>query len=108
MRYQSAPRNIYRHVILSEMKEATAALPLVRGTASTAVCSVVAFQTLLHVQTLGTSQARATRKKHPHDLEASTQYAQLPGCPRDKHTVLCGQAGLWLMISPRPRPAQLV
>uniref|UniRef100_A0A8C6Z0V0 Transcription factor 25 n=1 Tax=Nothoprocta perdicaria TaxID=30464 RepID=A0A8C6Z0V0_NOTPE len=28
MRYQSAPRNIYRHVILSEMKEATAALPL--------------------------------------------------------------------------------
>ncbi|KFU85773.1 Transcription factor 25, partial [Chaetura pelagica] len=27
-RYQSAPRNIYRHVILSEMKEATAALPL--------------------------------------------------------------------------------
>lgn len=31
MRYQSAPRNIYRHVILSEMKEATAALPLVRG-----------------------------------------------------------------------------
>lgn len=31
MRYQSAPRNIYRHVVLSEMKEATAALPLVRG-----------------------------------------------------------------------------
>lgn len=31
MRYQSAPRNIYRHIILSEMKEATAALPLVRG-----------------------------------------------------------------------------
>ncbi|XP_040427200.1 transcription factor 25 isoform X2 [Cygnus olor] len=31
MRYQSAPRNIYRHVILSEMKEATAALPLVRA-----------------------------------------------------------------------------
>lgn len=30
MRYQSAPRNIYRHIILSEMKEATAALPLVR------------------------------------------------------------------------------
>uniref|UniRef100_A0A8D0GQZ5 TCF25 ribosome quality control complex subunit n=1 Tax=Sphenodon punctatus TaxID=8508 RepID=A0A8D0GQZ5_SPHPU len=28
VRYQSAPRNIYRHVILSEMKEATAALPL--------------------------------------------------------------------------------
>ncbi|XP_029820444.1 transcription factor 25 [Manacus vitellinus] len=28
IRYQSAPRNIYRHVILSEMKEATAALPL--------------------------------------------------------------------------------
>ncbi|XP_035754840.1 LOW QUALITY PROTEIN: transcription factor 25 [Egretta garzetta] len=28
MRYQSAPRNIYRHIILSEMKEATAALPL--------------------------------------------------------------------------------
>ncbi|XP_054025834.1 transcription factor 25 [Dryobates pubescens] len=28
MRYQSAPRNIYRHVILSEMKEATSALPL--------------------------------------------------------------------------------
>ncbi|NWW40448.1 TCF25 factor, partial [Panurus biarmicus] len=27
-RYQSAPRNIYRHIILSEMKEATAALPL--------------------------------------------------------------------------------
>jgi len=31
MRYQSAPRNIYRHIILSEMKEAMAALPLVRG-----------------------------------------------------------------------------
>lgn len=31
IRYQSAPRNIYRHIILSEMKEATAALPLVRG-----------------------------------------------------------------------------
>lgn len=30
-RYQSAPRNIYRHIILSEIKEATAALPLVRG-----------------------------------------------------------------------------
>uniref|UniRef100_A0A8C5NL82 Transcription factor 25 n=1 Tax=Junco hyemalis TaxID=40217 RepID=A0A8C5NL82_JUNHY len=28
IRYQSAPRNIYRHIILSEMKEATAALPL--------------------------------------------------------------------------------
>ncbi|NXI34068.1 TCF25 factor, partial [Galbula dea] len=28
MRYQSAPRNIYRHIILSEIKEATAALPL--------------------------------------------------------------------------------
>ncbi|XP_075289454.1 ribosome quality control complex subunit TCF25 isoform X2 [Opisthocomus hoazin] len=28
MRYQSAPRNIYRHIILSEMKEAMAALPL--------------------------------------------------------------------------------
>ncbi|XP_019360914.1 PREDICTED: transcription factor 25 [Gavialis gangeticus] len=28
VRYQSAPRNIYRHVILSELKEATAALPL--------------------------------------------------------------------------------
>ncbi|XP_075621524.1 ribosome quality control complex subunit TCF25 [Balearica regulorum gibbericeps] len=27
-RYQSAPRNIYRHIILSEMKEAMAALPL--------------------------------------------------------------------------------
>ncbi|NXW53570.1 TCF25 factor, partial [Eurystomus gularis] len=27
-RYQNAPRNIYRHVILSEMKEAMAALPL--------------------------------------------------------------------------------
>ncbi|KFO91857.1 Transcription factor 25, partial [Buceros rhinoceros silvestris] len=27
-RYQSAPRNIYRHIILSEIKEATAALPL--------------------------------------------------------------------------------
>ncbi|XP_029464206.1 transcription factor 25 isoform X2 [Rhinatrema bivittatum] len=28
IRYQSAPRNIYRHMILSEMKEAAAALPL--------------------------------------------------------------------------------
>ncbi|NXF08940.1 TCF25 factor, partial [Smithornis capensis] len=28
IRYQSAPRNIYRHIILSEMKEAMAALPL--------------------------------------------------------------------------------
>ncbi|XP_005999258.1 transcription factor 25 [Latimeria chalumnae] len=28
LRYQSAPRNIYRHVILSELREATAALPL--------------------------------------------------------------------------------
>lgn len=28
-RYQSAPRNIHRHVILSEIKEATATLPLV-------------------------------------------------------------------------------
>ncbi|XP_074865135.1 ribosome quality control complex subunit TCF25 isoform X2 [Carettochelys insculpta] len=28
VRYQSAPRNIYRHVLLSELKEATAALPL--------------------------------------------------------------------------------
>ncbi|NXC84138.1 TCF25 factor, partial [Cercotrichas coryphoeus] len=28
IRYQSAPRNVYRHIILSEMKEATAALPL--------------------------------------------------------------------------------
>ncbi|KAL8195116.1 UNVERIFIED_CONTAM: Transcription factor 25, partial [Gekko kuhli] len=27
VRYQSAPRNIYRHVILSEIREATAALP---------------------------------------------------------------------------------
>ncbi|NWI94288.1 TCF25 factor, partial [Pitta sordida] len=27
IRYQSAPRNIYRHIILSEMKEAMAALP---------------------------------------------------------------------------------
>ncbi|NXH16011.1 TCF25 factor, partial [Bucco capensis] len=27
-RYQRAPRNIYRHIILSEIKEATAALPL--------------------------------------------------------------------------------
>ncbi|NXI99333.1 TCF25 factor, partial [Psophia crepitans] len=27
-RYQSAPRNIYRHILLSEMKEAMAALPL--------------------------------------------------------------------------------
>ncbi|XP_020643959.3 ribosome quality control complex subunit TCF25 [Pogona vitticeps] len=27
-RYQNAPRNVYRHVILSEIKEATAALPL--------------------------------------------------------------------------------
>ncbi|KAM6123779.1 ribosome quality control complex subunit TCF25 [Phoenicopterus ruber ruber] len=28
MRYQGAPRNVYRHIILSEMKEAMAALPL--------------------------------------------------------------------------------
>lgn len=30
-RYQSAPRNIYRHIVLSEVKEAMAALPLVRA-----------------------------------------------------------------------------
>lgn len=29
--YQRAPRNIHRHVILSEIKEAVAALPSVRG-----------------------------------------------------------------------------
>lgn len=29
-RYQSAPRNIHRHVLLSEIKEATSSLPLVR------------------------------------------------------------------------------
>ncbi len=29
-RYQSAPRNIHRHVLMSEIKEATATLPLVR------------------------------------------------------------------------------
>lgn len=31
MLYQRAPRNIHRHVILSEIKEAVAALPPVRG-----------------------------------------------------------------------------
>lgn len=31
MLYQRAPRNIHRHVILSEVKEAVAALPSVRG-----------------------------------------------------------------------------
>lgn len=30
-RYQSAPRNIHRHVLLSEIKEATSSLPLVRN-----------------------------------------------------------------------------
>lgn len=30
-RYQSAPRNIHRHVLLSEIKEATSTLPLVRN-----------------------------------------------------------------------------
>lgn len=31
-RYQSAPRNIHRHVLLSEIKEAVSSLPLVRTT----------------------------------------------------------------------------
>lgn len=30
-RYQSAPRNIHRHVLLSEIKEATSSLPFVRN-----------------------------------------------------------------------------
>lgn len=50
IRYQSAPRNIYRHIILSEMKEATAALPLVRGwwdTGAVAARVVVALVSLL-------------------------------------------------------------
>lgn len=32
-RYQSAPRNIHRHVLLSEVKEAMSSLPLVKSTA---------------------------------------------------------------------------
>lgn len=32
--YQRAPRNIHRHVVLSEIKEAVAALPPVRSTAA--------------------------------------------------------------------------
>lgn len=40
--YQRAPRNIHRHVILSEIKEAVAALPPVRsGAASRSQCELV-------------------------------------------------------------------
>lgn len=46
-RYQSAPRNIYRHIVLSEVKEAMAALPLVRG--PDRAQAVVALASLLYM-----------------------------------------------------------
>ncbi|XP_074957205.1 ribosome quality control complex subunit TCF25 [Phalacrocorax aristotelis] len=59
MRYQSAPRNIYRHIILSEMKEATAALPL-----EVTSQPVMGFDPLPPLDSI-TSYTRPERTNHP-------------------------------------------
>lgn len=41
--YQRAPRNIHRHVVLSEIKEAVAALPPVRSGAASGSCGSLSF-----------------------------------------------------------------
>uniref|UniRef100_A0A8C8VK08 Transcription factor 25 n=1 Tax=Pelusios castaneus TaxID=367368 RepID=A0A8C8VK08_9SAUR len=59
VRYQSAPRNIYRHVILSELKEATAALPL-----EVSSQPVMGFDPLPPLDTIS-SYTRPERTNHP-------------------------------------------
>ncbi|XP_075795928.1 ribosome quality control complex subunit TCF25 isoform X2 [Pelodiscus sinensis] len=59
VRYQSAPRNIYRHVILSELKEATAALPL-----EVTSQPVMGFDPLPPLDSI-TSYTRPERTNHP-------------------------------------------
>ncbi|KAM9122463.1 ribosome quality control complex subunit TCF25 isoform 1-T1 [Pangshura tecta] len=59
VRYQSAPRNISRHVILSELKEATAALPL-----EVTSQPVMGFDPLPPLDSI-TSYTRPERMTHP-------------------------------------------
>ncbi|XP_034644259.1 transcription factor 25 isoform X2 [Trachemys scripta elegans] len=59
VRYQSAPRNISRHVILSELKEATAALPL-----EVTSQPVIGFDPLPPLDSI-TSYTRPERTTHP-------------------------------------------
>nr|XP_048673081.1 transcription factor 25 isoform X4 [Caretta caretta] len=59
VRYQSAPRNISRHVILSELKEATAALPL-----EVTSQPVMGFDPLPPLDSI-TSYTRPERTNHP-------------------------------------------
>ncbi|XP_061863583.1 ribosome quality control complex subunit TCF25 isoform X2 [Colius striatus] len=72
--YQGAPRNIYRHVILSEMKEATAALPLVRGPDRARAVPLPP-----PLRALGTSETTVASEKHLPDLRVSSMYTQPPG-----------------------------
>ncbi|XP_030060478.1 ribosome quality control complex subunit TCF25 [Microcaecilia unicolor] len=59
IRYQSAPRNIYRHMILSEMKEAVAALPL-----EVTSQAVLGFDPLPPLDSI-VSYTRPERTSHP-------------------------------------------
>nr|XP_033797136.1 transcription factor 25 [Geotrypetes seraphini] len=59
VRYQSAPRNIYRHMILSEMKEAVAALPL-----EVTSQAVLGFDPLPPLDSI-VSYTRPERTSHP-------------------------------------------
>ncbi|XP_010216457.1 PREDICTED: transcription factor 25 [Tinamus guttatus] len=72
MRYQSAPRNIYRHVILSEMKEATAALPL-----EVASQPVMGFDPLPPLDSI-ISYTRPERTNHPSNESTLSLFFREP------------------------------
>lgn len=84
MLYQRAPRNIHRHVILSEVKEAVAALPSVRGVWN---CVPVRVQlpTGRLVCHVGWSCCRgsvpvASSLGLPHRVTASVSYSSMVSC----------------------------
>jgi hypothetical protein len=55
-RYQGTPRNIYRHILLSDIKDATATLPQVKKNLNTLIKKVIHSNSLFISKNAGTGR----------------------------------------------------